>query len=67
MDPRLLVPIGGATLLLVMVFQVLTGKRVIKFKGKLHSQVHMWTGYALLAIAVGHGLFATHTFFAWPF
>jgi hypothetical protein len=62
-----LVPIGGALLTLLLVFQVLTGRRIIHFKGKLHMRVHNWTAYALLAIAVGHGLFATHTFFGWPF
>jgi hypothetical protein len=51
-----LVPIGGALLTLLLIF-----------KGKLHMRVHTWTAYALIAIAVGHGLFATHTFFAWPF
>jgi hypothetical protein len=62
-----LVPIGGALLTLLLIFQVLTGRRIIHFKGKLHMRVHTWTAYALIAIAVGHGLFATHTFFAWPF
>jgi hypothetical protein len=63
----LLVPIGGAFLLLLIVFQVLMGKRIIRLKGKLHTQVHRWIGYSIIAIAVAHGLYATHTFFAWPF
>lgn len=67
MTAQYLVPIGGAFLLLLVVFQVLVGRRVIHFKGKLHMQVHRWTAYAVIAIAAGHGLFATHTFLAWPF
>jgi hypothetical protein len=63
----LLVPIGGAVLVLLLVFQLLMGLRVIKFKGPLHAKVHKWTGFALIAVAIGHGLFATHTFFSWPF
>jgi hypothetical protein len=65
--PGLLVPIGGAFLFLVVLFQVLTGRRIIQFKGPLHMKVHTWSGYVLLVGALGHGLFATHTFFAWPF
>jgi hypothetical protein len=63
MEPRFFIPIGGAFLLLLIIFQVLVGKRVIKLKGKLHMQVHTWTGYALIAIAAGHGAFAYYTFF----
>jgi len=63
----ILVPVGGAFLLLMLVFQVLVGKRVIKFKGKLHSQVHKWTAYTMIAFAVFHGLYGTHTFLGWPF
>jgi hypothetical protein len=63
----ILVPVGGAFLTLVVVFQVLTGRRIIHFKGPLHMKVHTWTAYALLAVAVGHGLFGTHTFLGWPF
>lgn len=62
-----LAPIGGALLLLLAVFQVLLGKRVIRFKGKLHMQVHRWTAYSMIALAVVHGLYATHIFLAWPF
>lgn len=67
MTPQYLVPIGGAFLLLLVIFQVLLGKRVIKFKGKLHMQVHRWTAYSIIAIAAGHGLYGTHTFLGWPF
>ena len=62
-----LAPIGGALLLLLVVFQVLLGKRVIRFKGKLQMQVHRWTAYSMIVLAVVHGLYATHIFLAWPF
>jgi hypothetical protein len=67
MTPQLLVPIGGAFLFALVIFQVLTGRRVITFKGKLHMQIHRWTAYAMIAVAGGHGIFATHTFLGWPF
>jgi hypothetical protein len=63
----ILVPIGGAFLFLVILLQVLMGRRVIQLKGPLHMKVHTWTGYALLVAAPVHGLFATHTFLGWPF
>jgi len=46
--------IGGSTLALLLLFQILTGKRVIKFKGRTHMKVHRWTGYTLGALAVVH-------------
>jgi hypothetical protein len=67
MTPQILVPLGGAFLWLLIVFQVLVGRRVIHFKGKLHMQIHRWTAYGMIAFALFHGLFATHTFLAWPF
>jgi hypothetical protein len=63
----LLVPIGGAVLFLLVLFEFLVGKRIIRFKGKLHLQVHRATAWALVLIAPVHGLYATHIFFAWPF
>jgi hypothetical protein len=51
----LLVP-GGIALALLAVFQVLVGKRVIKFKGKTHMRVHRWGAYLMLFLAFGHGL-----------
>ena len=41
-----------------MVFQILQGTRKIKFKGKLHLQVHKWVAIAILAASVFHGLIA---------
>ena len=67
MSQALLVPIGGAILLLLLLFQFLVGKRVIHFKGKLHLRVHSATAWTLLVLAPLHGLMALHTFFAWPF
>ncbi len=49
---------GGAAIFLLMVFQVLQGLRKIKFKGKLHLQVHKASAYALLGITVFHALAA---------
>lgn len=60
-SPLVLVAIGGVTLLSVLIFQVLLGRRIIHFKGPLHAKVHKWTGYAMLAIAVGHGAYAIYT------
>lgn len=45
---------GGLTLLTLLVFQVLVGARVIKFKPTVHFKVHKWTAYAMLVIALGH-------------
>ncbi|MDO8964117.1 MAG: hypothetical protein Q7W30_06435 [Coriobacteriia bacterium] len=58
MNPLYIIAAGGMTLFLVLLFQVLVGKRIIKFKGPLHMKVHTWTAYALLVMALGHGFFA---------
>jgi cytochrome b561 len=47
--------LGGATLFLLTLFQVLLGMRVIKL-GKRHRIVHRWTAYAIMALAAIHGL-----------
>ena len=52
---EMLVP-GGVLLVLILVFQVLTGKRVIRFKGRTHVRVHRLAAYAMLLVAAGHGL-----------
>ncbi len=62
-----LVPIGGAFLVVLLLFQLLVGRRNIQFKGKLHMKVHRVTGWVLVIAAPLHGIFALHTFFAWPF
>jgi len=50
-----LVLVGGLTLFALLAFQMLVGLRKIKFKGRLHSKVHKWTAYVMLAVAVFHG------------
>ena len=45
----------GAVLLVLTVFQVLAGLRIIKL-GKVHRVVHKWNAYAILGIAAVHGL-----------
>ena len=47
--------IGGATLLVLTLFQVLAGLRVIKI-GKLHSVVHRRNAFVILGLAAIHGL-----------
>lgn len=49
---------GGATIFFLMVFQVLQGLRKIKFKGKLHMQVHKAVAFTLLGVTVFHALAA---------
>lgn len=49
---------GGVLTFLLLVFQVLLGKRVIKFKGPLQWKVHRWTAYAMVVLAAVHGLAA---------
>jgi hypothetical protein len=63
----LLVPVSGVVLYLLLLFQFLVGKRIIHFKGPLHQEVHRWMAWVLVLSIPLHGLYATHTFFAWPF
>lgn len=49
---------GGFALYALLLFQFLQGKRIIKFKGKLHMQVHRAVAWALVAIALFHGIAA---------
>lgn len=58
MDPIILTAIGGTTLLILLVFQVLVGLRKIKFKGATHLRVHRTTAYVMLAAAAFHATFA---------
>jgi len=50
--------LGGVVLFVGIVFQVLVGKRVIKFQGKTHMKVHRVVGYLLVAGAAAHGSLA---------
>ena len=49
--------LGGATMVLLVSFQVLVGLRVIKL-GKLHRKVHKWTAYVIIAGAAVHAVLA---------
>jgi hypothetical protein len=60
--PIYLILAGGLTLLTLLVFQVLVGRRIIKL-GKNHFVIHKWTGYSMLALAAFHAGFAIYTFF----
>lgn len=53
---------GGATLAALLVFQVLLGFRKIKFKGKLHLQVHKAVAIAMLVAVPIHALAALALF-----
>jgi hypothetical protein len=59
-----LVP-GGIALLALLIFQVLTGKRIIHFKGRLHMRVHTWVAYVMALVAVGHGFLGLALAFHW--
>ena len=48
--------VGGLSLLLLLIFQVLLGKRKIHFKGPLQMKVHRWVAWLMLAFAAVHGL-----------
>ena len=52
--PQVLLLLGLVTFALV-VFQVLVGLRVIRFKGRTHMKVHTWGAYALLGLGAVHG------------
>lgn len=56
-EPYMLIA-GGSAVFALVVFQVLQGTRKIKFKGKLHLQVHKWVAVAILAASAVHGLVA---------
>jgi len=53
----LLIVVGVAIFSLI-VFQILLGKRKIKFQGKLHMKVHKAAAWAMLVLAAVHGLAA---------
>jgi len=65
-QPLYLVVVGGVVMFLLLVFQTLLGLRVIKLKGALHSKVHRYIAFALIALALGHGTYALGTVvFGW--
>jgi hypothetical protein len=56
----------GLLLWLTIVFQALTGLRIVKFKGALHWRVHRVVAYLLIVAGPIHGLFALgHFAFGW--
>jgi len=57
-----MVILGGSALLALLVFQILVGKRVIHFKGRLHMKVHRAFAWVMLAFAVLHGIAALALF-----
>jgi hypothetical protein len=62
-----LIPLAGAMLWLLTIFQALVGYRKIQFKGKMHLRVHKTVAWILLISAPVHGLAATSFFLGWPF
>lgn len=52
--------VGGFGLFVLVLFQILVGKRKIKFKGATHMKVHRIGGYLLLAGAIGHGVLGAY-------
>lgn len=66
LQPLYLIIVGGISLFLLLVFQLLLGLRVIKLKGALHGKVHRWAGITLVVFAVLHGIGALGTVvFGW--
>ncbi|GAB4277684.1 MAG: hypothetical protein Kow0056_09390 [Coriobacteriia bacterium] len=61
---QMLVP-GGFFLLALLVFQLLVGKRIIRFAGRTHMRVHRWGAYLLGVVAVGHALLALTYIYHW--
>ena len=54
----------GVVLLVLTIFQVLTGARKIKL-GRNRMKIHKWTGYAILAIGIVHGLLGATFALGW--
>jgi cytochrome b561 len=50
--------IGGTALFSLIIFQMLEGKRKIRFKGPLHMKIHRAVAWLILLFAVLHGLAA---------
>lgn len=65
-QPLYIVAIAGVFLFLLLVFEALLGLRVITFKGRLHSRVHRYVAFTLIAFALIHGIYALGTLvFGW--
>ncbi len=65
-QPLYIVAVAGVFLFLLLVFEALLGLRVITFKGRLHSRVHRYVAFTLVAFALIHGIYALGTLvFGW--
>ena len=47
---------GGTAVTVLLLLQILVGMRKIRFKGRLHMQVHKWGAWAVFAMALVHGI-----------
>jgi hypothetical protein len=65
-QPLYLIAVAGIFLFLLLVFEALLGLRAITFKGRLHSRIHRYVAFALIAFALIHGAYALGTLvFGW--
>jgi hypothetical protein len=56
----------GVIVLALLIFQLLTGTRVIRFQGRTHMLVHRLTAFAILGVALVHMTYAAgYLFFGW--
>lgn len=63
---RYLILALGLGMLALLVFQVLTGARVVRIPGRAHWMAHRWAGYAAVLLAIVHATLAVgFLFFSW--
>jgi hypothetical protein len=62
----MLIAVFGVVIWLLIVFQTLVGMRVFKL-GRRQRPVHKWIGFAIVALALVHGLAASSLFLGFPF
>jgi DMSO/TMAO reductase YedYZ heme-binding membrane subunit len=63
---RYLILALGLIMLALLVFQALTGARVVRFEGRAHWRAHRLAGYTAVVIAVVHATLAVgFLFFGW--
>lgn len=55
----------GLVSMVLLVFEVLVGLRVIKFKGRTHMKVHRAAAWVLVGIGVLHGLLVVVVYYGW--
>jgi NhaP-type Na+/H+ or K+/H+ antiporter len=56
----------GVAMAVFVAFQLLTGTRVLRFKGRLHWRLHRWSAYVLAVLTVYHGVLGLALAFNWP-